>query len=278
MTKDKIKSSREQKIAIPKDENQNPNPIIQTKVTKENSTIKNSLEDQFEFNQETINFFTKDLDSRKILIKHQSFSPFLNKINDTIIICLLIKNGNFKDYHCSTPKCKVGKLWNDKPIQLILNRKNSIKHDLSISNLELICANCYMVKYGLDMFIKKKKESILTCSFCNFPLVTFKDSRKKKGVCLACEKKGNKISFENQEDNFINKLKSTYSDNPVLSDDIKKTNYYNEVSKYKKINTNYNSGSRVSDNRTTNNESTYKPIIELNMNMPDLSDLINEEE
>ena len=254
-------------------------------ITNDKSTKALSLEEQFEFNEETINFFTKDLDPRKILIKHPLNSSYLDKINDTIIICLLIKIGHFKNYHCNTSKCKVGKLWNGKPIQLILSRKNSIQNDLSISNLDLICANCYMVTYGLDIFIKKKKEIILTCTFCNFPLVNFKDSRKKKGICLSCEKHGNKFLFETQENNYLNELKETYSDNPVLNDNIKNTihtnhanhtiytNNHYEFPIYKNLEFKKNSPSLI------NSKNIVKPpIIDLNMNMPDLSDLINEDE
>jgi len=263
---------------------------IQNKDNKDKNEVKAkvkpSLEDNFEFNEETINFFTKDLNPNKILIKHPPYSSFLEKINDTILICLLIKIGHFKDYHCMTSKCKVGKLWNGKPIQLILNRKNSIQNDLTITNLELICANCYMVTYGLDIFIKKKKEIILTCTFCDFPLVTFKDSRKKKGVCLACESKMKQISHNKQEDNYFNKLKDTYSDNPVLCDDVKpmssssysssSSSSYNEVSKYNGLNTQPKKHiSSINNVNVSNN--TQQPIIELNMNIPDLSELINDD-
>ena len=134
--------------------------LKETKVSKELKVSKESkLEDNFEFNEETINFFTKDLDTRKILIIHKPNANILDKINDTKVICLLLKIGHFKDYHCNTPKCKVGKIWIDKPIQLILNRKNNIQNDLSSSNLELICGNCFMIKNGLDIFVKKKSRN-----------------------------------------------------------------------------------------------------------------------
>jgi len=236
------------------------------------------LEEKFEFNEETINYFTKDLDAKKIFINHGKNAAIIEKINDTKIICLLLKIGHIKDYHCSSPKCKVGKLWNGEPIQLILNRINNIQNDLSFNNLKLICGNCFMVNYGLEMFIKKKKEIILTCDICKFPLVKFKDNRKKKGICLSCEKQMSKISFEKQEDNFYNQLKTLYSDNTVLSDDIK----------YKKYDTNYNS-KYSNGNSNTQNKSKYSassqsqstqsvsslPLIELNMSIPNLSDLID---
>ena len=194
---------------------------------------------------------------------------------------MLLKIGIIKDYHCNIPKCKVGKIWIDKPLQLILNRKNNIQHDLSISNLELICANCFMIKNGLDLFIKKKKEIIFNCDICNFPLVAFQNSRKKKGICLSCEKQMSKISYEQQEDVYCNKLQEMYSDNPVLSDDIKNRNYkyHNKVSKYKQGNVNTytneisNANSKIKQNSSTKD---YLPLIELNTSIPDLSSIINE--
>jgi len=239
------------------------------------------VEESFEFNEETINFFTKDLDPRQILVKHYKNSLVLEKLNDSILICLLLKSGHIKDYHCCTKTCKVGKIWNGQPIQLILNRLNNNQNDLTIGNLELICANCYMVKNGLNIFIKKKKEAIFVCSLCNFPLVKFKDSRKKKGLCLSCEKQTSKISFEKQEESFYNRLKETYNDNPILSDDIKHTNYYSEVSKYKNFDNTKSMQNQQQNQQQLQQQQKppqpqQQPIIELNMKLPDLSDLIDE--
>jgi len=297
-TSDKIVTTK--KIKIPKDElfkaekpkdepskSETPkSEILKPKTTKKSEEI-------FEFNEETINLFTKDLDVKKILIKHPPNSPYLEKFNDTIIICLLIKYGHFKDYHCTTSKCKVGKLWNGKPIQLILNRINNNQFDLSITNLELICANCFMVTYGLDIFIKKKKEAILLCSICEFPLVKFKDNRKKKGICLSCEYKIKQISENKQEDNYYNKLKETYSNNPILSDDIKPINSIasitsiTSITSYNSQNSKYNSFENKSKSNMQNSimqnsiiqkPIIQKPIIELNMSLPNLSDLINDDD
>ena len=244
--------------------------------SKSKATKSEKLEDKFEFDEETINFFAKDLDAKNILIKHKPNSPILNKINDTKVICLLLKLGHFKEYHCTTPKCKVGKIWIENPIQLILNRKNNSQTDLSLINLELICANCFMIKCGLDIFIKKKADIILNCSICNFPLVKFKNGRKAKGLCLACEKQMSAFSYEKQEDEFCNKLQDRYSDNPVLSDDIKHTQhtqYYSDSSKYKQYDSSSNASSKKK-NKDTPSVAFQQPLIEVNMSMPNLFDLL----
>ena len=219
----------------------------------------------FEYNQETIDFFTKDLDFKKILIKN---SPFTNDIE---VICLLLKHKLITDYCCSVKKCKVKILWIDTPIQLILHRKNNIQNDLSSYNLELICANCYLSMYGLEIFKKKEKEIIFKCNICNFPLVQFNNNRKKKGTCLACEKKMSNIFTKNIESEYYDKVEALYNDNPLLSEENKynNSNYYNHKNgtKFKP---------RVPSTKVhAQSSSVGKPVvISLNMTIPNMDDLI----
>ena len=247
----------------------------QTKLTK--------TEANFEINQETIEYFSKDLEPIKIFTKR---SPFPNNYNtttdtkfinsDTRLICLLLKCKLIEDYKCNTPKCKVKHLWNGKPIQLLLNRKNGIHNDLSISNLEFICANCYMTTYGLEMFKKKAKQAILNCDNCGFPMVNFANSRKKAGICLACEKKMSNMSYEKVQSSYYNKLQEVYSENPLLSDDIHRPRHFKDVAKYKKKTTG-SAASKQKDSKgskDSNDSTTNIPIIELDMSIPDISDVM----
>ena len=121
----------------------------------------------------------------------------------------------------------------------------------------------------------------MTCFLCKFPLVKFKNGRKAKGVCLSCEKQMSKISFEKQEDNYCNLLQNTYSDNPVLSDDIQHNKYYSE---YKKFDVNKNTTTNTKP-KSSNKKNTDAPqhiplieLIELNMSMPNLFDLVDLDE
>jgi hypothetical protein len=241
-----------------KDEKKDPDSNSkQIKLTKK--------EQGFEYNQENIEFFTKDLDFKKILIKN---SPFTNDIE---VICLLLKHKLITEYCCSVKKCKVKTLWMDKPIQLILHRKNNIQTDLSSYNLELICANCYLSIYGLEIFKKKEKEIIFKCNICNFPLVQFNNNRKKKGTCLACEKKMSNIFTKNIESEYYDKVEALYNDNPLLSEENKynNSNYYNHKNgtKFKP---------RVPSTKVqAQSSSVGKPVvISLNMTIPNMDDLI----
>jgi len=224
-------------------------------------------EQNFEFNQENIDFYTNYLDFKKILIKK---SPFTNDIQ---VICLLLKHKIITDYCCSVDKCKVKNLWINNPIQLILHRKNNIQNDLSSFNLELICGNCYLSKYGLDIFKKKEKEIIFKCNICDFPLVKFNNTRKKKGICLSCEKKMNNVFNENIDGKYYTKIQGLYNDNPLLSEEHKEANYYKNTGKSKYSSTykkpNYSMSSQETNSK--NNE----PIVSLNLTLPKIDDLIN---
>ena len=244
---------------------------VTTKLTK--------IEAQFEINPETIEYFSKGLEPIKVFTKKSLFvdssknTNFAN--NDTKLICLLLKYNLIENYKCNMPKCKVKHIWNGKPIQLLLNRKNSIYNDLSISNLEFLCPNCYIITYGLEMFKKKAKETVLNCDICNFPLVKFANSRKKNGICLACEKKMSNMSYEKVQSSYYNQLQEVYSDNPLLSDDIHKPRHFKDVAKYKKANkpkeiSKNGSGLDNGINSGTNSTS----IIKLNMSVPDLSEIL----
>ena len=245
------------------------------------------IEVNFEVNKETIEYFSKGLEPIKVFTKRSPYSDntkdtkFAN--NDTKIICLLLKCQLIEDYKCNTPKCKVKHIWNGVPIQLLLNRKNGIHNDLSVSNLEFLCANCYMTTYGLEMFKTKAKETVLNCDNCGFPLVNFSNGRKKAGVCLACEKKMNNLSYEKVQSSYYNKLQEVYSDNPLLSDDIHRPRHFKDISKYKKkIASSYKprkDGSNDGDDCNGNgndSDNINKPIIQLNMSMPDISDLMKD--
>lgn len=244
---------------------------VPTKLTK--------IEAQFEINPETIEYFSKGLEPIKVFTKKSLFvdssknTNFAN--NDTKLICLLLKYNLIENYKCNMPKCKVKHIWNGKPIQLLLNRKNSIYNDLSISNLEFLCPNCYIITYGLEMFKKKAKETVLNCDICGFPLVKFANSRKKNGICLACEKKMSNMSYEKVQSSYYNQLQEVYSDNPLLSDDIHKPRHFKDVAKYKKANKPKEiskNGSGLDNGIKTGINSTS--IIKLNMSVPDLSEIL----
>jgi hypothetical protein len=245
---------------------------------KDGDTDKETKEDKandcFEFNEETIEFYTRDsnINLKDICVKKSHYK------NDTVLLCLLFKANVFTEYRCNMKKCKTGKTWLGKPIQLLINRKNSKMEDLTTSNLELICPNCFIIQYGLDLFQKTINQTIYKCKICNFPLNKFSNFKKKEGYCMACENKIINASYYSKQNEYINELKETIDNTSALKkDDFTHSNYFNEVSQYKTFKDGNGNGKGKGKSDNKSNKVNKQPIIQLNMNIPDLSALINED-
>ena len=64
--------------------------------------------------------------------------------------------------------CKQKPIWNDKPLDLILDRKNNILTDNRIYNLRLLCPNClFQFKTKKSIFYNKTKTTTRSCVECN---------------------------------------------------------------------------------------------------------------
>jgi hypothetical protein len=83
------------------------------------------------------------------------------------------------DYKCYGKGCptKDGN-WRRRMGFLILVRNNNRESDLRMTNLSLLCPNCYCQEKGAMAFEKVKKEIIQTCVFCSAPLDTKYNSNK----------------------------------------------------------------------------------------------------
>jgi len=125
----------------------------------------------------------KDLSVSKIFKKNSTIN------DDTGLICMLIHHNIITNYECTIKSCRVKNKWLRKPIILILNRKNNCQSDVRVENLELLCPNCYIQNYGMELFIKKKNNIIPNCQFCDYPLSKFSAYRQKKKICPVCDKK-----------------------------------------------------------------------------------------
>lgn len=146
--------------------------------------------------------------------------------------------------------------------------------------MELICANCYIAKYGLDLFIKVIAKTIYKCLYCEYPLNNFTNSKKKERICMACESKIMKSGYFEQRSKFIDQLSDTIDEASTLKkDEFKSSNYYSQVSQFKSFEST-NEGFKSA--RKTTSESSKKtfndkPIITLNLTVPNIDDLISEE-
>ena len=241
------------------------------------TTKESAADSKFQFNEDIIEYFSKDIlgDVKKICVPNSSFN------NDTALLCLLLKLQIFKEYKCVGKKCKTGKTWLGNPIQLLIHRKNGKMQDLSINNLELICANCYIAKYGLDLFVKVITKTIYTCTYCGYPLSNFTNSKKKERICMSCESKIMTSGYFQQRSKFIDQLSDTIDEASTLKkDEFKSSNYYSQVSQFKSFDATDGGGfksSRKAKSETSNKTFNNKPIIALNLTVPNIDDLISEE-
>ena len=251
----------------------------ETKELKKESAetrTESAADSKFQFNEETVEYFSKDIlgDFKKICRVNSSFN------NDTALLCLLLKLQVFKEYKCSEKKCKTGKTWLGQPIQLLIHRKNKKMTDLSTSNLELICANCYISKYGINLFIKIIAKTIYKCTYCDYPLTNFTNSKKKERICMSCETKILTSGYFEQRSKFIDQLSDTIDEASTLKkDEFKSSNYYSQVSQIKSFDST-NEGfkpTRKTTYETSKKTFNDKPIIELNLTIPNIDDLICEE-
>ena len=269
---------------INKDEHESSKTTIEQNENSKNKSARNDTsvnekkplkaDELFELNDETIDFYCKDLDIKKICCKKSTFT------NDTVLLCMLFKYSIITEYRCNNKKCKIGKTWCGKPIQLLINRINKVFNDLSTNNLELLCPNCYMGIYGVDIFMKTLKQTIYKCKLCNYPLSSFKGGKKKEGYCMSCESKIINSTYGTTQYEYLNKLKETIDSNsPLKADSFSKSSYYNEVSQYKTFKPAPDKPVELGKiGNVSSNEQNSKPIIKLNMNVPNLSDLIGDDD
>ncbi len=192
---------------------------------------KDKVEDNLEFNESTINRLTTNQDIKKILC--------VNSIcdDDNIAIAFLIKyseNSNKKfQYRCNKPNCILKKkvIWNKKPVVLLLHRINGKDNDMRISNLELVCPNCYMQEYGLVMFNKCIEKQVRKCRCCSFNKInSLSDNNQTMSICRMCINKQNKIHNNPDITKVIQMSRCSATNvsnqkcNLVFSDEIVETN------------------------------------------------------
>ena len=101
--------------------------------------------------------------------KTKHFEKFLlskksNHLKDEDIMVYLIDKKIIK-HECLF--CGQKPFWNNKPLDLILDRKNNIFNDNRIYNLRLLCPNCFFqFKTKKTVFFKKTKTNVRKCIDC----------------------------------------------------------------------------------------------------------------
>ena len=135
------------------------------------------------FSEEDINKKTYGIKKEAVFIKN---SPYYK--NDELVTCMILKE-KLLPYKCSIPGCPVNHQWNDKPLHLLLNRKNKKQSDLTITNLKFQCPNCFLQSYGLTVWQKQIKTQILYCKICKYDITNLSEYNKMKQMCKVCDQK-----------------------------------------------------------------------------------------
>ena len=100
--------------------------------------------------------------------KVKKFEQYLltkkSKLKDNDIKVYLIEKNLINNY-CNI--CKMKPVWRNKPLELILDRKNNIFDDNRLDNLRFLCPNCYcQLKKKSSIFFKATKDNITFCIDC----------------------------------------------------------------------------------------------------------------
>lgn len=83
--------------------------------------------------------------------------------SDTDIKVYLLKN-NLLNNKCNI--CNNSPMWNNKPLDLILDRKNNLASDNTLDNLQLVCPNCLSQIKKKSSIFTKITEKTIHCRDC----------------------------------------------------------------------------------------------------------------
>jgi hypothetical protein len=177
----------------------------------------------------------KNINKNKIFIKN---SPYYNK-NELVKYHLITKH-ELLEYKCYSDKCPTKKgNWKRKIMYLILERKNNKADDLRITNLRLICPNCFCQDKGPNYFNEFKKTIERKCRYCNYLL----NNKYNNDTCLICTKKLREIDISLTSNEYADLINTTFDTSGNVS-----VAYHNEYTsiienKHDSIpsNTNFNS-------------------------------------
>lgn len=134
--------------------------------------------------------------------------------DEGIILAYLIKFGK-KKYKCENSGCNVKNSWNKKPIYLFVKRLNSKNNDLRISNLKIMCPNCYFQDIRNNKMINTLKKTLYKeCKICGWNgMKNLSEDKQITGICMICTKKLGKK--DNYKSSYIDSYKTVKTDNII---------------------------------------------------------------
>jgi hypothetical protein len=219
------------KPARKKPTNTNPPPVL-TQSTGNPAIMVANLGQEHDINAEPDPGSIHDFEIKEALFTpaELALNPLIDvfvkgsKItNDELVKYYIIKY-RIAEYKCTSKSCPMkGAIWRRRPAYLILCRKNNRQNDLSITNLSLICPNCYVQDKGSELFNNFRTKNGKKCINCAYPV---KDGFE---LCFVCTEKMKKIGALKSTDDYAELTVRTIQ-NPVSTVPYADINTYTHIS------------------------------------------------
>lgn len=139
-----------------------------SKSLKKNKSVQNSKKQTIEEKLDIENKFSIDGVLEEKVKDYNEFVLSKRKmwrIPEKELKVYIVKN-NLIPHECKF--CKIKPLWRDKPLDLILDRKNNEILDNELENLRFVCPNCLsQQKNKSTIFEKSVNSKMVKCKKCN---------------------------------------------------------------------------------------------------------------
>ena len=139
-----------------------------SKSLKKNKSVSTSQKQNMEQNVDIENTFIIDGVLEEKVKDYNEFVLSKRKmwrIPEKELKVYIVKN-NLIPHECKF--CKIKPLWRDKPLDLILDRKNNEILDNELENLRFVCPNCLsQQKNKSTIFEKSVNSKMVKCKKCN---------------------------------------------------------------------------------------------------------------
>jgi hypothetical protein len=161
---------------------------------------------------------------KELMQKPENVFVRYSKVKNSELIKYLLVKHKIIPYKCSGKSCPTQKtnMWRRKPVYLFLVHKNGIAEDCRVTNLLLMCPNCYCLEYGPQSFNREVSLIVKKCMGCDY--IIKGDIAKYTKYCKFCNGKIKEISKnytchdiktdeEMNDYNLINSLTSEFMTN-----------------------------------------------------------------
>ena len=130
------------------------------------------------------------------------------KPNDEILKVYILEN-KVLPHRCKV--CNIEPVWNKKPLDFLLDRKNNNILDNAVDNLRFLCPNCYsQIKKKKTIFKTSVKSEGVFCTSCNkrikYKTNSHKGTRCFEEICKQCKTQEKLTHMLNKANNYSKEI------------------------------------------------------------------------